>query len=407
LRNLVRDALTFAGNALVHPLARGLRRDPRLWVFGAPNGRFEGNTKYLYLWLNLAGHSPKPVWISEDEELAQRLRARGMEAHGRWSGEGLKTAARAGVYFVNDNSSDVNFPLSSGAVIFNLWHGVGLKNVLFGAKVGVSARLGGKRPGYFQRIRNMRRLQRPDWVLSTSPEMSGAFFARCFDVPVARAPALGYPRLDPQLDAQLRALAVDGSDYSALDRQGVRRTILYAPTLRESGSNFIESALPDLKRLSAAVAAQDAHLFLKLHPKMPLALPQDANLPANISLLPEDMDLYPILDRFDALVTDYSSLFLDYIASQSAGVVLYTFDHENYLRSERDLAWDYDQATVGVRARDFAELCAVIEDGRAFGSLDPAKLAGLRERFWGGPLQLPLASERIVDFLKERLGSWD
>ena len=68
-----------------------------------------------------------------------------MQALTHWSGDGLRTAARAGVYFVNDSSSDVNFPLSSGAVIFNLWHGVGLKNVLFGAKVGVSARLAGKR----------------------------------------------------------------------------------------------------------------------------------------------------------------------------------------------------------------------------------------------------------------------
>jgi CDP-glycerol glycerophosphotransferase (TagB/SpsB family) len=406
LRHLFKNALTFGGNAVVHPLARGLRRDPNLWVFGAGNGRFEGNSKYLYLWLNLMGHSPKPVWITDEAGLARRLRERGMQALTHWSGGGLRTAARAGVYFVNDSSSDVNFPLSSGAVIFNLWHGVGLKNVLFGAKVGVSARLAGKRPTYFQRIRNMRRLQRPDWILSTSPEMSETFFARCFDVPTARAPALGYPRLDPQLDEKLRAVAMDGADYSALDERNGRRTILYAPTLRESGSNFLEKALPDLAALSAALTAQDAHLFLKLHPKMPLSLPIGTALPANVSLLPEGMDLYPVLDRFDALVTDYSSLFFDYIASRSDGVVLYTFDHDGYLRTERDLAWDYDEATVGVRAPDFRALCAVIADGRAFAPLDPVKLATLRERFWGGPLQRPLASERILEFLKSAPAPW-
>jgi CDP-glycerol glycerophosphotransferase (TagB/SpsB family) len=406
VRNLLKNALTFGGNAVVHPLARALRRDPNLWVFGAGNGRFEGNSKYLFLWLNLIGHLPKPVWITENADLARRLGERGMQAHSHWSGEGLGTAARAGVYFVNDSSSDVNFPLSSGAVIFNLWHGVGLKNVLFGAKVGVSARLAGKRPTYFQRIRNMRRLQRPDWILSTSPEMSETFFARCFDLPTAKAPALGYPRLDAQLDERLRAAAMDGADYSALKAQSGRKTILYAPTLRESGSNFLEKALPDLAALSAALTAQDGHLFLKLHPKMPLSLPAGTTLPANVSLLPEDMDLYPVLDRFDALVTDYSSLFFDFIASRSYGVVLYTFDHDEYLRTERDLAWDYEEATVGVRAPDFRALCAVIADGRAFAPLDPIKLAALRERFWGGPLQYPLASERILDFMKSAPTAW-
>lgn len=383
----------------MYPRAASFRRDPRLWVFGAPDGRFEGNSKYLYLWLHLTGHSPAPVWITQDKGLARRLRDRGMQAHARWSGEGLRTAARAGVYFVNDNASDVNFPLSNGAVIFNLWHGVGLKNVLFGAKVGVSARLAGKRPSSFQRIRSMRRLQRPDWVVSTSPEMSRDFFARCFDVPMSRAPALGYPRLDPQLDDKLRAAAMSFDDYSPLEVAGGGRTILYAPTLREAGSHFLEGALPDLSRLSDALRAQDAHLFLKLHPKMTEGLPDPSSLPGNVSLLPESMDLYPVLDRFDALVTDYSSLFFDFIASRSAGVVLYTFDYDDYIRAERDLAWDYDDATVGVRASDFSGLCAVIGDGRAFAPLDQAKLSALRQRFWGGALRPPLASQRIVDFL--------
>ena len=400
LRKIAHQALTFAGNAIVYPLAGASRRDPRLWVFGAPEGRFEGKSKYLYLWLNLTGHSPPPVWITQDADLARQLRGLGMQAHSRWSTEGLRKAARAGMYFVNDNASDVNFPLSRGSVIFNLWHGVGLKNVLFGAKVGVSARLAGKRPTYFQRIRTMRRLQRPDWVLSTSPEMSRDFFARCFDVPLARAPALGYPRLDPQLDEKLRAAAEKLGDYSSLDALGAKRTLLYAPTLRETGSNFVEGALPDLDQLSAALGEQEAHLFLKLHPKMTHGLTDGTALPANVTVLPEDMDLYPVLDRFNALVTDYSSLFFDFIACRSEGVVLYTFDHEEYLRAERDLAWDYDEATVGVRAHDFSELCAIVRDGRAFAPLERAKLSALRERFWGGPLELPTSSQRIADFLK-------
>jgi CDP-glycerol glycerophosphotransferase (TagB/SpsB family) len=310
---------------------------------------------------------------------------------------------RSGVYFVNDNASDVNFSLANGAIIFNLWHGVGLKNVLYGANVGTSAdlRRRGNRP--FYRVRNMRRLQRPHWVLSTSSAMSKSFFSRCFDVPVDRAPALGYPRLDAEVDERLKRAALDCEDYSALHACSAgKRAILYAPTLREVDTGLLARALPDLQRLSRSLRQQDAHLFIKLHPKMAADANWCASLPPNITILPGAMDLYPILDRFAALVTDYSSLFFDFIAVRSSGVLLYPFDLEDYVRTERDMAWDYDDATSGTRAKDFDQLCMAVADGSVFAPLDPVRLQELRVRFWGGDLSRQTACERIRDFIMSR-----
>jgi CDP-glycerol glycerophosphotransferase (TagB/SpsB family) len=395
---LFKSVSTLVSNAIIYPLAKALPRDPDLWLFGAPAGRFEGNSKYLYLWLNQNGQRPRPVWLTSDAALARRLRALGLLAQSSRSLAGMRLAARAGTLFVNDNSSDVHFGLTAGARVFNLWHGVGLKNVMFGSSVGVSAALRRTARGALGGLRSMRRLQRPDWILSTSPEMSSGFFARCFDVPSERAPALGYPRLDPQLDPALKEFALSFEDYSTVASQRGERAILYAPTLREGGSgDFLAQALPDLGRLSKSLAQQKARLFLKLHPKMTGA--KSLTLPPAITLLPDTMDLYPVLDRFDALITDYSSLFFDWIATRSSGVVLYSFDLAEYVRVERDLAWDYDEATAGERAGSFAELCSVIADGRVFAPIDPTRLQLLRERFWGGELQLPTSSERIRDFV--------
>ncbi|HET8749244.1 MAG TPA: CDP-glycerol glycerophosphotransferase family protein [Sphingomicrobium sp.] len=400
----VANLLTFCGNAFVHPLARILPRTPTLWAFGAPNGSFEGNSKYLYLWLSRRPSPVTPVWVTPNAALAARLRRQGLRAIPRWSVRGLLTAMRAGLYLVNDNSSDVNFSLSNGAKVFNLWHGVGLKNVLHGSQVGFSADLRRRASDPLHKIRNMRRLERPEWVLSTSPEMSGAFFARCFGVAPSKAPALGYPRLDPQIDDGLKEYATSFDDYSLTDGWDSRRSILYAPTLREFGTGFLDAALPDLERLSDALEAQGAILFLKLHPKMAVEKGRLEALPSNIVVLPSALDLYPVLDRFSALITDYSSLFFDFIAFKSAGVVLYTFDFDDYTARERDLAWDYEEATAGVRANNFDELCDAVRDGRVFAPVDPARLASLRTRFWGGDLGEPAASQRISDYLLAQQG---
>jgi CDP-glycerol glycerophosphotransferase (TagB/SpsB family) len=405
MRRVRAYARVFVGNLILHPLAKLFPRDRRLWAFGAPDGRFDGNSKYLFLWMSRQSWPVKPIWITRNRKLAKLLRQRGFASAHRWSLEGMRAAARASVYLVNDNTSDINFSFSGGARIFNLWHGVGLKNVRYGAHVGSGARLRSNHAPSLSKLRNMRRLETPEWVLATSPDMATQFFGRCFGLPAERAPALGYPRLDVVVDEQLKWLGRSFDDYSLLERRdrGTKH-IIYVPTLRDESADFLRGALPDLDRLSTALESQRAQLFLKLHPKMKVDSNANMTLPSNINILPADLDIYPVLHDFDALITDYSSLFYDYIYAQSSGVVLYTYDINQYTATERDLAWSYDEATVGVRAGSFAELCEAIRSGQAFADLDPAQLDVLRKRFWGGEPGSSTASEKIVHYLLARTG---
>jgi CDP-glycerol glycerophosphotransferase (TagB/SpsB family) len=392
-------ARVLAGNLVLHPLSNLFSRDPRLWAFGAPDGRFEGNSKYVFLWMASSSWPAKAIWITRNPQLARRLKQHGLASAYRWSLEGMRAAARAGIYVVNESTSDINFGLSGGARIFNLWHGVGLKNVRHGAHVGYGAELQARSRNPVSKIRTMRRFEKPDWILSTSPEMSEEFFARCFDLPAERAPPLGYPRLDPVLDAELKRLALSFDDYSPVLKRDGKKHILYAPTLRDKAKSIFANALPDLERLSTALQKQDAVLFLKLHPKMRVDVADPQPIPANIRILHPYVDIHPVLHDFDAIITDYSSLFFDYIFARSNGVVLYPYDFHQYTAEERDLAWNYDAATVGVRVNDFGALCDVIDDGRVFAKLEPVKLDSLRKRFWGGEHPGSVASQGVVEFL--------
>ena len=90
-------------------------RDPRLWVFGAQDGRgHAGNTRYLAGYVKAHHPEIRVVWLAASREVCRRVRALGLECHGRFSLKGFALAARAGVFFVTHHLFDVNPYVSGG-----------------------------------------------------------------------------------------------------------------------------------------------------------------------------------------------------------------------------------------------------------------------------------------------------
>ena len=97
--------------------------------------------------------------------------------------------------------------------------------------------------------------------------------------------------------------------------------------------------------------------MLKLHPF--LAARMSGLSAPNILQVSPVSDIYPLLSHFDVLLTDYSSIFFDYLLLDRP-IVFYPYDMDSY-RSGRELLFDYDAMTPGPRAVDFDGLLAVIE----------------------------------------------
>ena len=391
---------------LLFPLAFLLPRRPDLWAFGAPQDGFSGNPKYLFLWVSEHRPDVRAVWLTGSVATHRLLRDRGYRCELRWSLTGMAVAARAMYHVVANDGSDTSLPFTGGARIVNLWHGVGIKNILRGARVGQNAQLYRRlwRPDVF--LRSAHRFRRPALVLSTSPTMSG-HFARCFDVPVDRCPQLGYPRLDPLLDDRFRDLCLSFGAYESLGQRWAGRTVyLYAPTLRDDDQDFFGEAVPDLAALSEALRPTNGLLLLKLHPFTSAAVGTQVSTCDNIMVWPEGLDLYPVLDRVDCLITDYSSLLYDHIAVSGSGVVIYAFDYERYVAKDRDLAFPFEENVVGRRADSFDQLCEELRSGTALAEIPAERLAELRLRFWGteGPVRR-LASPAVADFVAAWPGS--
>lgn len=291
-------------------------------------------------------------------------------------------ALRSSAHLFDHSVSDVNLLMSGGAKLINLWHGVGLKPTQFGDTGGVVSRHRKYERNRFTRALFLDYLKRPDIVVSTSPFMQ-EHFSRQFDVPRERCPKLGYPRLDPASDATLRAVALDlDARRSAQDfGDAFCERYVYLPTYRDTERPFLEEALPDFEKLSQALKARNAVLYVKLHPRTTGTIP---DIYSNIRRWPAGLDFYARMHQVDILITDYSSVLYDYLFVRSRGAILYTFDLVRYLQEDRVLLYPFEENVAGVRASSFADLCAVLESGKALQSSYDEQVRRVRDRFWSG-----------------------
>ncbi len=76
-------------------------------------------------------------------------------------------------------------------------------------------------------------------------------------------------------------------------------------------------------------------------------------------------------------------------------VVLFPFDYQDYIENSRDLAFDFDMYTPGLRVYSFEELLNLIQKGI---SCDFQKRTWVTEAFWGK--QERNCAERLYSLLK-------
>lgn len=387
LRRRIAKFVAVAANLAWLPLAASMPRSPRQWVFGHDGDTFAGNPKYLFLWMCLHRRHIEVAWITESRETWRLLVDNGFKAHLRWSWAGISAALRAKVFVFSHDAKDVNAPLSWGAMRLNLWHGVGLKALQVGRAPGLRGWLGSL-------------LFIPHDRVVTTSDMMQAHFAAQFCLPRERCPQLGYSRLDCAFDGALASVAVeiDRDRGFRMNPEGFAEVYIYMPTFRDTKRPFLDEALPNLERLNSILAARNALLYVKPHPRTAEAFPCELD---HIRLWPADVDIYTYLASFTGLITDYSSVLYDYLFLKGEGAILYTFDFEEYVARDRELLYSFDDNVAGLRVSTFDALCNALIDGAAF---DPTLAAGavtIRHRFWGGS-SAP-ASPAIVDYVEQTL----
>lgn len=344
--------LAAAVHAVVARLTAG-RRSRLLWVFGAREGEaFADNAKYLFLHVASERPDVRPVWVTRNDATVAALRARGFEAYRARSVRGTWLQLRAGVVVLTHTLGDVDRWAVGGAETVMLWHGVPLKTVAWDAELADAPFPTRLAMRYF--IRQYDRVALPGRGTRDA-------LASGFRLDPGRFIVTGYPRIDALVRAVPDAdVGADGPAYDRVRQLAEEgRILLYLPTFREApadraGIRFTPDRLDRFDRL---LASHDAHLVLKLHPRERLDV--DLGRYPRIVSLPSDVDVYPLLSATDVLLTDYSSVFVDYLLLDRP-VVFYLYDFERY-RDERGFYYDYESVTPGPRAETFEELLAALD----------------------------------------------
>ncbi|MDO5292787.1 MAG: CDP-glycerol glycerophosphotransferase family protein [bacterium] len=183
-----------------------------------------------------------------------------------------------------------------GQCVVNLWHGMPLK------KIGnLEAGCEKVNYNYFS------------YVLATSKLFAG-IMPKVFGCTEDQVMCLGQPRCD--------WLFKKGSNLRKICH-GAKKMIVWLPTFRDLGDDYEQKGMflemlenGGMERLNDYVKALDAFILIKIHPLQKITKPYEYTY-SNIVILREeevkDISLYEILSVSDALITDYSSVYFDYL----------------------------------------------------------------------------------------------
>jgi CDP-glycerol glycerophosphotransferase (TagB/SpsB family) len=310
-------------------------------VFGGNGDRFTHNARHLFL--RRAG-DPRftCTWITGDRSVRDRVRGLGHAAELRWSVPGLMAALRAGWFVYGAYPSDVNFWLSRGARLLNLWHGVPLKAIEFDVDTGPLGRVYHSPAWSPLRLAFLDRFVRPDLVVSPSRFLTERCFTSAFRVDAGRCVEVGYPRTDSLFHPVDRAEVTRRLGLaSGFDG---REIVGYFPTWRDDGRDFLAVAGFSFAELDRRLDGSGRFLVFKAHPNFGDLVPRDGSF-SNLAVLDPAVDLNEVLPLCDVLVTDYSSVAFDYLLLDRP-ILYFLPDHERYV-GRRNLYFSLEEMTAG------------------------------------------------------------
>lgn len=374
---------------LLYVISYLIPRNKNVWLFGSETG-FDGNTKYFLVYVSENHKNVRPIWVSKRKPEIAAIREKGYEAYYSFSIKGLYYSLIAGKYIVSGSLADINFYTSGRAKYVQLWHGIGIKCCLWNNKNSIlnkKNKLVGfiERPSFYLE---------PNYIMGAS-QMMNDIFAKMFRADVGKCHSTLYPRCEILFRNKKDIETYVEKNEDVYTRETIERikkfskVFLYMPTYRDGDPLFLEKQNWNLNLLDEFLVENNSLLIVKLHPHMKCSI--DFSNFDNIIYLNKKIDMYPIMPFTDVLISDYSSVYYDYILMENKQIILYVPDMENYIKTSRDLLMDYRENTVGLYATTFEELLYCMR------TEEKCDYTTIRDKFWGN------APERRLNVLFEEI----
>ena len=283
------------------------------------------------------------------------------------SPEYARALAAAG-YLIQNTSFPSWFTKRPGQVYVNTWH-----------SAGAVKKMGFDLPHGNYGVRNvLRNLLMADYIVSPNVLMTRMFTEsyRLQGLYPGKLLEFGYPRNDVTANTP-RAEVLD-----ELRRRGVRvdpgkRIVLYAPTWRGTLSN-VRGGADDLeqfrRQVSDGIDTDTYQILIKPHQYHYSRLTKEQKRSGRY--IPRQFNANRLLAAVDVLISDYSSIFFDFMVT-GRPVLFYVPDLTEY-QAERGLYLTADQLPGPVTA-DPAEIAAWIDDLESTAAAYADRYARMRE----------------------------
>ena len=224
--------------------------------------------------------------------------------------------------------------------VINLWHGIPLKRLSLQVK-GI------------RESKSRNRFQKFSSICAASP-FEQFLLASCFDMHMDDVWLTGTPRNDYLIKPNKSLLSTHGY----LDK----KIILYAPTWREYGdrSSFFPFEDKNIHELNTFLEHNDSYLLLRGHREEMERISSNYGEEHFSRILPAHQEIFPdaqqLLAHVDVLVTDYSSIYLDFLLVDKP-IVFIPYDLNEY-QSYRGFLFDYNSNTPGDKVFTQSEFIA-------------------------------------------------
>lgn len=349
------------GKLSIYALAKMIPKKHNLWVFGAWKGeKYSDNSKYLFEYVSKHRSGITTLWVTNNKLAHELVKKGGGNVAYFGSHHATWACMRADVVITCvDSSHDLpNYAISSNTKRVQLWHGLGPKAYHLDSMKERDVEAV-KRMDLFSKVINK-------MVLIYAYLLSGQWYNGIKWLPYYLTPSqdlvvttstLGVKKMN-QVFGQL-AKTIEMLGYPRHDqllnknrKQSPKRKkikVLYAPTHRsESQSRVIKQA----ESLKLALRRHpEIDLVVKLHDLVNNEEAADFRL---VSERETEQDIYTILPTIDVLITDYSSIYTDYLLLNRP-IIFVPFDQADYRDQDQGFFMDYDSVTPGPKAKDWEE----------------------------------------------------
>ena len=336
--------IIFTLNIPLYLISLLIPKNNKLWVFGGWFGeKYSDNTKYLFEYINKNEPRIKAIWLTKNSNVIQLIRKKGFKAFHAYSIHGYLYSAFAGVGIVNQGIIDINRFIPP-SIIVNLWHGIPLKKIMYDDIINGKA---DKYKSIKKLIFPFMRYPEDTKMMIACSEEDQYRFSTAFKIPREDVKITGYPRND--------AL------FSRCRNDKIYQ-IIYMPTHRKEGKdNILPMLLDYINEMSNNIRDSSFRIDVKLHfyhLNEIKSAKQDITQFPYVNIIDDDTirgDIYCILNRYDILITDYSSIYFDFLLTDKP-IIFFPFDYEEYISRDRELYYKYDLVTPGPKCRSWVEV---------------------------------------------------